>query len=103
VGCNNPKVKHNFTNVRVMERLTADNVLVVHTGYAMIAAGKAGLMMLESAGKANDGLKALCQARGIPPVLHMESCVDCSRILDIRCSDKRQIVVPPTMLEPRNP
>lgn len=81
VGCNNPKVKHDFSHVRIMERLIADNVLVVGTGCAMIAAGKAGLMMPESAEKAGDGLKAVCQALGIPPVLHMGSCVDCSRIL----------------------
>ncbi len=81
VGCNNPKVKHDFSHVRIIERLIADNVLVVGTGCAMIAAGKAGLMMPESAQKAGDGLKAVCQALGIPPVLHMGSCVDCSRIL----------------------
>ena len=81
VGCNNPKVKHDFAHVQIMERLIADNVLVVGTGCAMIAAGKAGLMMPESAEKAGDGLKGVCQALGIPPVLHMGSCVDCSRIL----------------------
>ena len=81
VGCNNPKVKHDFAHVRIMERLIAENVLVVGTGCAMIAAGKAGLMMPASAEKAGDSLKAVCQALGIPPVLHMGSCVDCSRIL----------------------
>ena len=81
VGCNNPKVKHDFSHVRIIERLIADNVLVVGTGCSMIAAGKAGLMMPESAEKAGDGLKAVCQVLGIPPVLHMGSCVDCSRIL----------------------
>lgn len=81
VGCNNPKVKHDFSHVRIMERLIAENVLVVGTGCAMIAAGKAGLMMPQSADRAGSGLKEVCQALGIPPVLHMGSCVDCSRIL----------------------
>jgi carbon-monoxide dehydrogenase catalytic subunit len=81
VGCNNPKVKHDYSHVRIMERLIASNVLVVGTGCAMIAAGKAGLMMPSSADRAGAGLKAVCQALGIPPVLHMGSCVDCSRIL----------------------
>ena len=31
--------------------------------------------------KAGDGLKGVCEALGIPPVLHMGSCVDISRIL----------------------
>jgi carbon-monoxide dehydrogenase catalytic subunit len=30
---------------------------------------------------AGDGLKAVCKQLGIPPVLHMGSCVDCSRML----------------------
>ena len=81
VGCNNPKVRQDLAHVRIMERLIADNVLVVGTGCAMIAAGKAGLMVPDAAEKAGDGLKAVCQALGIPPVLHMGSCVDCSRIL----------------------
>jgi len=81
VGCNNPKVKHDFSHVRIMERLMADNVLIVGTGCAMIAAGKAGLMMPASAQQAGNGLRGVCQALGIPPVLHMGSCVDCSRIL----------------------
>ena len=34
-----------------------------------------------AAEEAGDGLKGVCQALGIPPVLHMGSCVDISRIL----------------------
>ncbi|OEU53764.1 MAG: carbon-monoxide dehydrogenase catalytic subunit [Desulfobacterales bacterium C00003060] len=81
VGCNNPRVQHDSAHVNIMERLIANNVLVVGTGCAMIAAGKAGLMVPEAAEKAGDGLRAVCQSLGVPPVLHMGSCVDCSRIL----------------------
>jgi carbon-monoxide dehydrogenase catalytic subunit len=81
VGCNNPKVQQDFAHVRIMEHLIANNVLVVGTGCAMIAAGKAGLMTPEAANKAGDGLRAVCESLGVPPVLHMGSCVDCSRIL----------------------
>ncbi|MBN1146291.1 MAG: anaerobic carbon-monoxide dehydrogenase catalytic subunit [Anaerolineales bacterium] len=81
VGCNNPKVQHDYGHVRLLEELIKDNVLVVTTGCNAIAAAKAGLMLPEAAERAGDGLKAVCQALGIPPVLHMGSCVDISRIL----------------------
>jgi len=81
VGCNNAKVKHDYGHVKLVENLIKDNVLVVTTGCNAIACAKAGLLLPEAAEKAGDGLKGVCQALGIPPVLHMGSCVDCSRIL----------------------
>ncbi len=81
VGCNNPKIKHDYGHVRLAQELIKRDILVVQTGCAAIAAGKAGLLLPEAADQAGDNLKAVCQALGIPPVLHMGSCVDCSRIL----------------------
>lgn len=81
VGCNNPKIKHDYGHVTLGKELIKRNILVVETGCAAIASGKAGLMLPEAADLAGDGLKAVCHALGIPPVLHMGSCVDCSRIL----------------------
>jgi carbon-monoxide dehydrogenase catalytic subunit len=40
-------------------------------------------MRPEAAEMAGPGLKAVCQALGIPPVLHMGSCVDNVRILQL--------------------
>jgi carbon-monoxide dehydrogenase catalytic subunit len=56
---------------------------VVNTGCNAIATAKVGLMLPEAAAKAGNGLKGVCQALGIPPVLHMGSCVDISRILSV--------------------
>ena len=81
VGCNNVKVQHDYGHVRLLEELIKDNVLVVTTGCNAIAAAKAGLLLPDAAEQAGEGLKAVCQALGIPPVLHMGSCVDISRIL----------------------
>jgi carbon-monoxide dehydrogenase catalytic subunit len=81
VGCNNVKIQHDYGHVRLLEELIKQDVLIVTTGCNAIAAAKAGLMLPEAAEKAGDGLKAVCQALGIPPVLHMGSCVDISRIL----------------------
>ena len=81
VGCNNPKVRHDYGHLKLVEELIKNNVLVLNTGCNAIACAKAGLMLPQAADKAGDGLKGVCQALGIPPVLHMGSCVDISRIL----------------------
>ena len=81
VGCNNPKIKQDYGHVTLAKRLIENDVLVVETGCAAIASGKAGLLVPEAADMAGPGLSAVCKALGIPPVLHMGSCVDCSRIL----------------------
>jgi carbon-monoxide dehydrogenase catalytic subunit len=81
VGCNNPRVRHDYGHVTLVKRLIENNVLVVNTGCNAIACAKAGLLQPEAAEMAGSGLKAVCEAVGIPPVLHMGSCVDISRIL----------------------
>ena len=83
VGCNNPKIKHDHGHVVLVEELIKNNVLIATTGCNAIACAKAGLMLPEAAEQAGDGLKGVCKALGIPPVLHMGSCVDISRILTV--------------------
>ncbi|MGB9578600.1 MAG: carbon monoxide dehydrogenase, partial [Halothiobacillaceae bacterium] len=79
VGCNNPKIQHDYGHVNLVRELIRNDVLVVTTGCNAIACAKAGLLLPEAAEQAGDGLKGVCQALGIPPVLHMGSCVDISR------------------------
>lgn len=81
VGCNNPKVQQDYGHVNLVRELIRNDVLVVTTGCNAIACAKVGLLLPEAAEQAGDGLKGVCQALGIPPVLHMGSCVDISRIL----------------------
>ena len=82
VGCNNPRVKHDDIHVRVVEGLVANGCLVAMTGCAAQSVAKTGLMTPESAKDiCPKGLHEICEAVGIPPVLHMGSCVDNSRIL----------------------
>ncbi len=83
VGCNNPKIKHDAGHVGMVRELIKNNVLVVTTGCNAIACAKVGLMLPEAADQAGDGLGGICKALGIPPVLHMGSCVDISRILSL--------------------
>ncbi len=82
VGCNNPKVNTDNAHVKLSQALIRNNVLVLQTGCAAIACAKAGLLTPEAAlAQAGDSLREVCEAVGIPPVLHMGSCVDNSRIL----------------------
>ena len=81
VGCNNPHVKHDYGHVELTKALIKKNILCVETGCAAIASGKAGLLMPSAAAVAGDDLRAVCESLKIPPVLHMGSCVDNSRIL----------------------
>jgi carbon-monoxide dehydrogenase catalytic subunit len=82
VGCNNARVKHNEAHITMVKELIKNDVLVITTGCNAIACAEAGLMVPEAASKyAGEGLASVCEAVGIPPVLHMGSCVDNSRIL----------------------
>lgn len=82
VGCNNPHIKHDWAHLELVKELLRHDVLVLQTGCSAIACAKAGLLKPEAAGEyAGHGLREICEAVGIPPVLHMGSCVDNSRIL----------------------
>ncbi len=83
VGCNNPRVKHDFANSELAKELIKRDILVLVTGCATVSTGKQGLLMPEAASLAGPGLSAVCRALGIPPVLHVGSCVDNSRIMSL--------------------
>jgi carbon-monoxide dehydrogenase catalytic subunit len=82
VGCNNPKHMHDYGHVEMTRELIANDVLVAVTGCTAVADAKAGLLNPEAAEEyAGKGIREICRAVGIPPVLHLGSCVDNSRIL----------------------
>lgn len=83
VGCNNPHIKQDYGHVTLARELIKKNILCVETGCSSIACAKAGLMQPESAELAGSGLKEFCTSAGIPPVLHMGSCVDNTRVLNL--------------------
>jgi carbon-monoxide dehydrogenase catalytic subunit len=86
VGCNNPKKNLDGTIVPLVKELIKNDVLVLLTGCAAITCAKAGLLTPETArSMAGPGLAEVCEAVGMPPVLHMGSCVDNSRILTAAC------------------
>ena len=83
VGCSNPRTKtDSYVNALTRELIQRD-VLVLKTGCAAIASAKAGMLTPEAALEvAGPGFREVCEAIGIPPVLHMGSCVDNSRLLE---------------------
>nr|WP_320012683.1 anaerobic carbon-monoxide dehydrogenase catalytic subunit [uncultured Desulfobulbus sp.] len=83
VGCNNPRMQHDFANVGLAKALIERDILVLVTGCVTTAAGKAGLLMPEGKEMAGPGLQEVCGSLNIPPVLHMGSCVDNARIIQL--------------------
>jgi carbon-monoxide dehydrogenase catalytic subunit len=82
VGCNNARTTHDADHVAMIKELIKNDVLVLTTGCGAMAAAKAGLMVPEAAREfCGPGLAEVCETVGIPPVLHMGSCVDNARIL----------------------
>jgi carbon-monoxide dehydrogenase catalytic subunit len=82
IGCSNPNVPYEEGHIKMVKELIKNDVIVVTTGCNAISCAKHGLLQPESAFKyAGKGLQEVCRAVGIPPVLHLGSCVDNSRIL----------------------
>jgi carbon-monoxide dehydrogenase catalytic subunit len=81
VGCSNPRVRFGDLHTTIVRELIANNVLVLVTGCAAINCAKEGLLIPEAAELAGSGLREVCEAVGMPPVLHCGSCVDNSRLL----------------------
>jgi carbon-monoxide dehydrogenase catalytic subunit len=83
-GCDNPRVPATGLHRYLATELIKNDVLIVSTGCGSAACATIGYltpeMALENAGP---GLREVCEAIGIPPILHLGACVDNSRILTI--------------------
>jgi len=82
VGCNNARTKHNEEHITIIKELIKNDVIVLTTGCSAITAAIHGLLTPGAAAvHCGPGLAEVCETVGIPPVLHLGSCVDNSRIL----------------------
>ncbi len=90
-GCNNVKLTQDQSHITIAKQLLKNNVLVLVTGCSGGALGKAGFISSTATEKyAGEGLKSFLNELGkavglqtpLPPVWHMGSCVDNSRIED---------------------
>lgn len=91
-GCNNVKVPQDENFLGVAKELLARDVLLLATGCGAGAYARHGFLSPEATEKyASPGIKAVLTAIGeanglggpLPPVLHIGSCVDNSRAVDI--------------------
>lgn len=91
-GCNTVKVVQDANYTAMIKELAKNNVLILATGCASGAFARHGFMTPEATKKyAGEGLKAVLTAVGqaaglggpLPLVLHMGSCVDNSRAVDV--------------------
>ncbi len=88
-GCPSIKLRDTFMTESMAKELLKNNVLIVTTGCTAHICAQAGLMSSDAAEKyCGDGLKSVLKVLGeaagvgvpLPPVWHMGSCVDNSRI-----------------------
>lgn len=91
-GCNNVKITQDYGFVTMAKKLLANNILILATGCGAGAFAKNSLMNSEATNQyAGDSLKAVLTLLGheagldapLPPILHMGSCVDNSRGVDL--------------------
>jgi carbon-monoxide dehydrogenase catalytic subunit len=91
-GCNNVKITQDHNFVEMAKTLLENNILILATGCGAGAFAKNSLMNSEATLKyAGESLKAVLTLLGneaglnapLPPVLHMGSCVDNSRGVDL--------------------
>ena len=83
VGCNNPKVRAILSHIHLRNCLRKHDIIIVASGCSAQAAAKAGLMDKRAKDLCGAGLKRVCELADIPPVLHMGSCVDISRMMNL--------------------
>ncbi len=107
VGCPNPKLRDKRITERLAKSLIKRDVLVVSTGCTAIAMAQEGLLKPEATEKyAGPGLKEVLTTLGeaaglgapLPPVWHMGSCVDNSRIADLIGALAEKLGVHPSKL-----
>jgi carbon-monoxide dehydrogenase catalytic subunit len=69
--------------VRIARELIKRDILVLSLGCGNAALQVAGLCSPEAKEEAGDGLKAICEALGAPPVLSYGTCTDTGRLADL--------------------
>ena len=99
VGCNNPKVRPDSAHIGLMKKMLENDIILIVSGCSAQAAAKAGLMdPVKAKEYCGDGLKRVCELAGIPPVLHMGSCVDISRMLILAAELSKDSGIPISQL-----
>lgn len=98
-----------WNTVNLTKQLIKKDILVVAGGCGNHGLEVAGMCSLDAANQAGEGLKGVCKALGIPPVLSFGTCTDTGRIsmlvtaladhLDVDISDLPIAVTAPEWME----
>ncbi|NLF30510.1 MAG: anaerobic carbon-monoxide dehydrogenase catalytic subunit [Planctomycetes bacterium] len=84
IGCSNPKVASDRYAAELVRGLISRDVLVANTGCAAAASAREGLLSPALAvPQAGPGLRQLHEQYALPPVLHLGSCVNNARFLEL--------------------
>ncbi len=97
------------TSIAVAEKLIENDILVLSAGCGNAAMQQSGLASMDALEKAGDGLTAVCEKLGVPPVLSYGTCTDTGRLsllvtqiaeaLDVDTSDLPVAVTAPEYME----
>lgn len=100
---------HDWNTVNITKELIKRDILVVAGGCGNHGLEVAGMCNLDAQELAGEGLKAVCKALGVPPVLSFGTCTDTGRIsmlvtaladhLDVDISDLPIAVTAPEWME----
>ncbi len=74
---------HDAVTIEVARELIKRNILVLSAGCGNAGLQVGGLTTREAVQEAGDGLKAVCEALQIPPVLSFGTCTDTGRLLNL--------------------
>lgn len=81
VGCSNlTALGHDVCTVELTKELIKRDILVLSAGCSSGGIENCGLMTLDAAELAGDGLKEVCKSLGIPPVLNFGPCLAIGRL-----------------------
>jgi carbon-monoxide dehydrogenase catalytic subunit len=81
VGCTNNANGQDHVSVALTRELIRRDILVINSGCVSSGVQNRGLMRPEAAAEAGEGLRAVCEALGIPPALNFGTCTDIGRIV----------------------
>ncbi len=84
--------------ISVAEELIKRDILVLSAGCGNAALQVGGLTTVDAQEKAGEGLKAVCEKLGIPPVLSFGTCTDTGRLLNLVTEVGNALDVDPTKL-----
>ena len=94
VGCSNLRAKgHDILTVELAKKLIKKDILVLSAGCTCGGLENCGLMTMDAIELCGDGLKEVCTALGVPPVLNFGPCLAIGRIEMVACALAKELDV----------